>query len=417
MYWAIFCFYFRYSVKTLLIKLGWGMKIKLLTTHFSQELFSAETVKKIRFGLTREAIFLILYMAACAMVLNIFMQTRSLEEGDESFGFAVMLNGTAKRPYVYRQLVPMIANYVVELIPEEDRDAFVKNYFDKYHLKEQYFAKSKYANQNIEPWTPSYAIKFHIAYLIMFLSLVGLAYLLRLLVGELIQGTQLFVLTMPILFLLMLPMSFMHGNFFYDFPELFFLCGLLLATAKGHYKWWIILLPMAILNKESNILVPLLYLPIMITNANTWHKKTNILFSIAISLAAYFYIKSEFSWNSGGTVDWQLWQNTEFWLTPKNYFLWHDFYVPMIQFPRGINILFMALLASLFMYEWQKKPQQIKNLLIISLLINIPLWLMFCYTDEMRNLSFTFLPAFLVASHSLRQLLDKPSFHPNIKSE
>jgi hypothetical protein len=356
-------------------------------------------------------------MAVCAMVLNIFMQTRSLEEGSKSFGLAAMLDGSAERPYVYRHLVPMIASNAAELIPAEDRDAFVKYHFDKYHLKQQYFGKAKYANQTIEPWTPSYAIKYHFVYLMMFLSLVGLAYLLRFLGGALIQGTQLFVLTMPILFLLLLPMSFIHGDFFYDFPELFFLCGLLLAAAKSHYKWWVILLPLATLNKESNVLVPLLYLPMVVSNANSWRKKTSIIFSVVVSLAAYCYVKFIFSGNPGGTAVWQLGNNVEFWLTPGNYFLWHDFYAPMIQFPRGINILYIALLASLIGYGWKESPQEIRKLLIMALLINIPLWLVFCHYDEMRNLSFIFLPLYLFAAQSLKVLLEGPSFAMDSKSD
>lgn len=219
------------------------------------------------------------------------------------------------------------------------------------------------------------------------------------------QGTQLFCLTMPIGFLLLLPLSFMHGNFYYDFPELFFLSALLLASAKGQYAYWIIFFPLAVLNKESNIIVPLLYMPIMITHANTWSKRTYIIISIIISLAVYFSIKYHFSDNLGGATIWQLQKNIEFWLTPSSYLLWHDFYAPLILFPRGINVLFMTLLASLFLFDWKNKPAIIKNLFFVSLLINIPLWLAFCHNDEMRNLSFVFLPALLVSAHSLHKLL------------
>lgn len=123
------------------------------------KLFSFE----VRRFLTREAIIFILYAAISSMVLNVFMQTRSLEEGSKAFGFAAMLAGTAERPYVYRQLIPMIANHATELIPEKDRDAFVQYHLDKFRLKQQYFGEAKFPNKANEQWTPSYAIKYHIA--------------------------------------------------------------------------------------------------------------------------------------------------------------------------------------------------------------------------------------------------------------
>ena len=55
-----------------------------------------------------------------------------------------MLEGSAHRPYVYRQLVPIIANYAASLVSPEEQPAFVERYLDQYHLKELYFEKGKY---------------------------------------------------------------------------------------------------------------------------------------------------------------------------------------------------------------------------------------------------------------------------------
>jgi hypothetical protein len=374
--------------------------------------FITDTNNIVKLLIAREAVLLLLYMAAAAMTLNVFMQTRSFEEGSKTFGLAAMLDGTAERPYVYRQLLPMIANFAADLVPEQDQEAFVNYHLDKYHLKQQYFGKAKYANPNIEPWTPSYSIKFHVIYLFNFLSLLGLAYILRALVDSTIHNQRSLALTAPIMFLLMLPMSFMHGNFFYDFPELFFLGGLLLAAIKGHYYWWVILLPIAVLNKESNILVPLLYFPIIYYASTDWRKTLNIALAILLSAAAYLYIQTAFSDNPGATTIWQLWKNIDFWSTPRNYFLWNDFYAPVIPFPRGLNIFFISVLFLLVSVSWKNLPKQVKGLFVVSLVINTPLWLLYCHNDEMRNLSFTFIPLFLVITFSLSKLLQE-SFPPS----
>jgi hypothetical protein len=340
------------------------------------------------------------------------MQTRSLEEGSPTFGFAAMLNGTAERPYVYRQLLPMVANQIASLVPEKDQDAFVKYYLDKYHLKQQYFGRAKYANPGAESWTPDYAIKFHAIYLIDFLSLLGLAYLLRMLVGTTAtgEGNTLLAVAAPLMFMLLLPLSFLHGNFFYDFPELFLLGWLLLTALRGSYYMWILLLPLAVMNKESNILVPLLYLPVIYAGFLTGDRraKARFLLSLAIAgmlaLALYLYIKSYFAGNPGQTTIWQLHKNLDFWSSPKNYFLWYDFYAPLIPFPRGLNLLFMGILLLLISIAWRHLAMATQWLFLISLAISAPLWVFYCFTDEMRNLSFMFIPVFLICTVSVQNI-------------
>ncbi len=367
---------------------------------------------RIRLLVAREAIVLILFMAISAMTLNVFMQTRSLEEGSPAFGLSAMLNGTAERPYVYRQLLPTVANFAAGLVPEKDQDAFVKYHLDKYHLKQQYFGRAKHANPGPEFWTPDYAIKFHVVYLIDFLSLLGLAYLLRILVGTVATGpgNSILAVAAPIMFLLLLPLSFLHGNFFYDFPELFFLSGLLLTALKGRYYWWILLLPLAVSNKESNILVPLLYLPVLYAGFRNTNGRgrAGLALSLAIagalSAALYLYIKSGFVGNPGQTTIWQLQENLAFWTTLQNYFLWHDFYAPLIPFPRGLNLLFVAVLLLLVSISWRSLIRPIQWLFLTSIAISVPLWLFYCHTDEMRNLSFTFIPLFLLCTASLQKI-------------
>lgn len=368
---------------------------------------SAKSLNRTRLLVTRETLVLLLYMAAGAMALNVFMQTRSFEEGSKQFGLAAMLAGEAERPFVYRQLLPIVANFVVERIPAAEREAFVQYHLDRYHLKQRYFEKARYPNKNSEIWTPSYAIAFHVVYVINFLSLLGLAYLLRFLLKRIVRAEEWLALVAPMFFLLFLPLSFMHGNFFYDIPELFFLAGLLLAAVKGKYLWWVLLLPLAVLNKESNVLVPLLYAPVI---AITLKGKNKIFFAcsaILLSLLGYFYIKNQFFDNLGGTTSWHLWENIRFWLAPGNYFLWHDFYVPMIPFPRGINFLFLGILISLLAFAWRNITPLLKGLLLMALTVNLPLWLAFCYRDEMRNLSFVFLPIFLIASYAFSILVSE----------
>jgi len=238
------------------------MKLKFQSINFQKHHYAFFSL------FSREAFILLIYMAVSASVLNTFMETRSLREGSAEFGFSKMLDGSADRPYVYRQFVPIIANYAANLIPPEEQLGFVERYLDQYHLKQLYFGKSKYhMKDTIEVWTPEYAIKYHIVYLMLFLSLLGTLYCLRALIPAVSSNENPLIPFVPALFILLLPLSFMHGNYYYDFAELLFLSLLLLTAIKGYYAWWLLLLPLAVLNKESNILVPFLYAAIIIGNS------------------------------------------------------------------------------------------------------------------------------------------------------
>ena len=329
------------------------------------------------------------------------MQTRSFEEGSAEFGFSKMLDGSADRPYVQRRLVPIIANYAASLVSHEEQAAFVQYHLDRHHLKQLYFEKAKYQNKNVEVWSPEFAIKYHVTYVIIFFSLLGTLYCLRSLTSTVSPNEYFLTPFVPVIFILLLPLSFLHGNFYYDFVELFFLSILLLTAIKGYYAWWLMLLPLAVLNKESNILVPFLYAAIIIGNSSKWSSRLLIAIGFILSVGVYFFIKQMYSHNPGGEVIWQLGKNINFWLTPKHYFLWHDFYAPMIPFPRGFNIILLVVLASLLFRQWGEKPLFTKRLFVLAVLINIPLFMLFCHQDEMRNLSFLFLPIYLLSVHTL----------------
>lgn len=376
---------------------------QILTTAVSRTV-------SLRILATKEALILLIYMSASAMTLNIFMQTRSFEEGSTEFGFAAMMDGSASRPYVYRQLLPIIANSAVELVPEQERSAFVKYHLDKYHLKQQYFGRAKFQNNGTEEWSPRYAIMYHIIFAANFISLLGLTYLLRHLIQENTGVDGLLSAIAPVGFLALLPLSFMHGNFYYDFPELFFLAALLVTATTSRFYWWVLLLPLAVINKESNILVPLLYLPVIYYQARrSLNAISSIGLAFILALAAYLFIKTSYAENPGGDTIWQLWKNVEFWLSPGNYFLWNDFYVPGIPFPRGLNILLILIITSLTVTAWKNLTPQIKALFLMSLIVNLPLWLLFCHQDEMRNLSFTFLPIFLITTMASMELFGQPT--------
>lgn len=350
---------------------------------------------------SREALILLLYLAASAAVLNIFMQTRSLEEGSEHFGLARMLDGSADRPFVKRQLLPRLAGQLTEWIPADERAAFVQYHLDKYHLKEAYFERARLRNPGHEAWTADYALKYHLIYAFMFVSLLGALYMLRGLGHALLLTDNPLAPLLPVGFALLLPLSFMHGGFFYDFSELFFLAALLLTAVKAEYRPWLVLLPLAALNKETANLAPLLYAPLLRANCRSGLQRLAVLVSMGLAGSVAWIVGQEHASNLGGDTQRHLIGNLDFWTQPGSYFLWADFYAPLIPAPRGLNLLPVAAFAVLLFSRWRTHPPILRQLFWVALIVNMPLFVFFTYRDEVRNLSLLFIPIYLLAAHAL----------------
>src|SRR4051812_4264617 len=343
---------------------------------------------------SRETIVLLLFMAAAAGALNIFMQTRSLEEGSGEFGFAKMLDGTAHRPYVFRRLVPITVNAMAELIPAADQAKFVAYHLDRFHLRDTYFGRARFANGPGESWTPEYSLKYHLAYLLMFGSLFASLYLLRGIAAHYLPSAPWVHIAGPAFFALLLPLSFMHGGFYYDFVELLFLAALWCALAYDAAWLWVLLLPLAVANKETAILAPIFLAPLI-------HQRLRSIVIVCVAsllaLAAFFYVRTTFASNPGSGVMFQLQDNLSFWSHPTSYFLWHDFIAPLVPFPRGVNILAIAAIGTLIALGWKQAPTRVRYTFVLSAILSIPLWMFFGYRDEIRNLSLMFMPAYLLA--------------------
>ncbi len=58
------------------------------------------------------------YVVIAAAVINGFYTKWRLNDGHPALGLSQMVEGTAHRPYVYRQFVPAVVNGIQGLLPE-----------------------------------------------------------------------------------------------------------------------------------------------------------------------------------------------------------------------------------------------------------------------------------------------------------
>jgi hypothetical protein len=194
----------------------------------------------------------------------------------------------------------------------------------------------------------------------------------------------------PAVALLLLPLTFLRGGYFYDFPELAFLFGATLFAVRGRWTAFTVLFPFAILNKESNVLLIATFVAIAANRLppRRWQTQAGWLVVVgAVLLAASRYA---FRDAGGGTTQPWFPMNVLFFLSPEWYAKFFTPFAPLIPIPRGINALSLALVAFIVSWRWHDKPSELRRLLLANAAVVLPLYLLFGFLDEIRALSLLF---------------------------
>ena len=89
--------------------------------------------------------------------------------------------------------------------------------------------------------------------------------------------------------------------------------------------------------------------------------------------------------NPGELAQFHLWDNLRFLADPRNYL--HGEYTYGILLPKGFNILLLFLAFVVVRAGWSALPPAARHHALLVCAINIPLYLLFGYGDEIRALS------------------------------
>jgi len=310
---------------------------------------------------------------------------------DYRAGFAKMLDGTAHKPYVYRQLLPATANIIGDNTPEK----FINFVSDKYYYGpfRDYTLTSKLSEAPAK-----YKFKWLIVYWLGFVTLLGSLYIIRSILSCLGVGTFAAVFA-PCIFSLCMPIIQTGGGYVYDYSELFFMSLAVYLTQKNRL---IILLPvvaLATLNKESFIFfIPALYpfLP-----KSTLISKTHIFYGLQflISASLNFWVKSIYSGNDGKVIEVWFLKNIGKYLNPLTY-LQIDGSYGLIA-PKGLNILTLFLVFILIKAAWKYLNPQLRRHCLIAFFINFPLFMVAGFCNEIRGLSFLYIPLIFLIAYTI----------------
>jgi hypothetical protein len=344
-----------------------------------------------------------IYVIVSALVLNSFMQQWELLTDQRGSGFLGFVNHTANRPWVYRVLTPAVINAAADAIPPRAKLALEPLVMSSSHLLK--FPRIR----NTPAWTLEIAIKYHLAYLILFGCLLLSLVTLRFLTGALFFPPPSFQDFGPALALLLLPLTFIRGGYLYDFPELL-LMGLAIACAVKR-KWLLFygVFILAILNKESDILLVLFFVVFALPTMPLRRLIAHVALQGAIGIAIICVVRHAFADHAGNSMQIHLGANLRHLMDPRNYLLFFDIYAPMIPVPRGFNVVSMPFVAWLMLYRWREKPRFARRLFVLTASVNVPLFLFGGYKDELRNLSMMFPAVYFLGFHTLCALYAWPS--------
>lgn len=125
------------------------------------------TRARLRQALNYFLLFSVFWMIAAASFSG-YISKWGLRDGTPRNGIEVMLEGTAHRPFVYRQLVPAFANFIDGNIPEVSKKIFI----EKHQLDSPYINSTTYGKE-------SFRFRYLIICYLSFLALLASAFVLR----------------------------------------------------------------------------------------------------------------------------------------------------------------------------------------------------------------------------------------------
>lgn len=353
----------------------------------------------------------IFFMIAAASFNGYYQKWHFRERCGAVCSFEAVQDGIAKRPFVYRQLIPILANFVTSLIPGQAITS-------QSHITDT--GASSYFRQTVnspltrdEEWPLSYSVAYVIVFLSTWFAAIALfecgnAVGFAVPVSALAAGAL----------VLLVPFLMSVGGYYYDYPELFF-CAFSVWVAIRSDGWWI--LPIAVLatwNKETfPIFVMMLYPFLRVRHS----RRGAVMRVLVIELAC----AAAFSWpcylfrhnaplRDDLTVDnpmLTIWNHI---IAHLNFFLTTFFTVHHPEITYGLPgndllvLLFLALMAWTGWRGWAYLPRSVQLHAQIGAFVNVPLFLGFCQPGEWRDFGLLYIALFFLIAANVGEAFGLP---------
>ena len=352
--------------------------------------------------------YLIVLLLAAAASFNGYYDKWGFRDGEVRFSAELMLDGQAERPFVFRRLNPWITNAIAEATPDSLKST-VQVYAQSPEPGKSDLGPPYYLNAEHDAFW-RYNVLYYLTFAEWFAALVVLAQLCARYAG-LAAGAA-----ASILFALMFPLFLSQGGYFYDFPEILFFSMAVYTAARG----WVIplaaIVAVGTLNKETMLFFAPTLLPFLAANMGAVRGVAATAGLSVLAGGIYLLIRNYYAGNAGASAEFHLLNNIEYYLNPLHLFEMEKTYGLLLF--RAYSVVGVAFVILLAAAGWRIAPKTVRGHVVLTLMVNLPLFAVLAYRAEMRNLSLTFVGWTLLVACALGAWIFDPSnARPRILSE
>jgi len=329
------------------------------------------------------AVYFLCYLIA-AISFGGFFEKWAFRDDKAGHSAVEMLNGSAERPYVYRQLLPATANMIDKVVPESINQEFAHWLTadpEKHNFIHRYFAKAK------DSANPAYALRYYVLFVLCFASYLLAIPALQAVCREIYPDATAAMLG-AFLMAIIFPLLTTQSGYMYDMAELLFMALAVLAAIQGRIALLICITALATFNKETFFFFILTLYPFIREKFSRQRTLAIEAGLMTLSGTLNLLVKFYYAGNPGGVVVNQLLAHLRWLLDPSSYFMFEISYGAIT--PKGLSVIYLAIVLFLTRNAWALMPQTFKKHGLIALAINLPLFIAFCYEGELRNLSMLF---------------------------
>ncbi len=348
----------------------------------------------------RRFLMVLLYVMVAAAAFNGFYTKWRLNDGHGPHSLASMVEGTAYRPYVYRQFVPAIANGIQALLPAATVERLSERLADPRRVNSRSGLAMRYPAS--EAMQAPVTLRYHIVYYLTFLALLGSLFAMRAVCLR--AGASAAAATAaPLVIALLLPFFLTEGGFFYDFFEVLFMaCAILLAwripverpvRAAARLGLLAIIAAIATWNKEAFFFYVATLYPFLRLSLSRIKAAGVVGVLVFVCGCVYLALRMRYAGNPGGAVSFQPGANLFYFLDPGNWFRTESTYG--VALPKGLSAVMVLMIAGVAATGWARLSAALRLHVLMALAVNVPLFLMFAAEGEARNLSMLY-PSLLV---------------------
>ncbi|WP_109478958.1 hypothetical protein [Paraburkholderia sp. C35] len=345
----------------------------------------------------RFSIVLVTLLICTGNITNSVLLKWGFHEDQNSANYHItlpeMMDGTARKPFVYRASFPMSVRWVVNKLPPDLQAKLYAQVTQHDAIRSQYFSRlpARY-------WTPVVAITYYITYFTVVAATICALWLIYLLARThaLTFGQA---LTFVVAFSLFYPLTFQESAFYYDFLELAGLFAACFFLLRRQMLACTLCIALFSFNKETFFLAPLALFFLHERDVSLRTRVGWLAAQFACCLVTRHLITTGYDGNIGGTVEFHLMENVRFWIDPKTYLSFWNLISRSVPTPSIQNPLIIVPLAIFFHAAWRFSGTRYRHYLHAALWPLVVLFIPFGYRDELRAFSLAFPALTLIALH------------------